>query len=380
MLCAKAYQRTESDAETVRGAPPAQGVPWATGATGGNVALMQEEVSAQEALRQEELLRRKNRRAAVYRQRRIRVALAFAAVVLVVLGIIIAVAANRSTTQVGTEALLAGGARSPSAPVAASAGDYPAFARLGDRNLLLPVKADDATIIAYQPVSDERAVALTPIGQKANANALIRFFRGIFSTDPSVRYYLLEGGAGEPTSSVLIGAAPGSPVYAPISGVVTRVNPYKLYGKYDDVQIDIRPEKMGGVTVSLLFISDPAVSIGETVTAGKTALGAVRQCPETLAAGLSEYTHDSGAHVHLQVMGGADQLNARYCSKCGGAVEMQPVGDRPREVCSICGEIFYQNPLPAAAALVLDADRRVLLVRRKFPPNQGHVVPTHGLC
>ena len=88
-----------------------------------------------------------------------------------------------------------------------------------------------------------------------------------------MRYYQLEGGAGEPTSSVLIGAAPGSPVYAPISGVVTRVHPYKLFGKYDDVQIDIRPEKMGGVTVSLLFISDPAVSIGETVTAGKTRAG-----------------------------------------------------------------------------------------------------------
>lgn len=64
-------------------------------------------------------------------------------------------------------------------------------------------------------------------------------------------------------------------------------------------------------------------------------------------------------------------MNARYCSKCGGTIGMQPVGDRPREVCSVCGEIFYQNPLPAAAALVLDSDRRVLLVRRKFPPNQG---------
>jgi 8-oxo-dGTP diphosphatase len=50
---------------------------------------------------------------------------------------------------------------------------------------------------------------------------------------------------------------------------------------------------------------------------------------------------------------------------------MQPVGDRPREVCSVCGTIFYQNPLPAAAALVLDEERRVLLVRRKFPPNEG---------
>lgn len=50
---------------------------------------------------------------------------------------------------------------------------------------------------------------------------------------------------------------------------------------------------------------------------------------------------------------------------------MQPVGDRLREVCSVCRTVFYQNPLPAAAALVLDDERRVLLVKRKFPPNEG---------
>lgn len=50
---------------------------------------------------------------------------------------------------------------------------------------------------------------------------------------------------------------------------------------------------------------------------------------------------------------------------------MQPVGDRLREVCSICGMVFYQNPLPAAAAVVLDDTRRVLLVKRKFPPGEG---------
>jgi 8-oxo-dGTP diphosphatase len=50
---------------------------------------------------------------------------------------------------------------------------------------------------------------------------------------------------------------------------------------------------------------------------------------------------------------------------------VQPVGDRPREVCSVCGEIFYQNPLPAAAALVLDDERRVLLVKRGIAPNKG---------
>ncbi|NLV72050.1 MAG: NUDIX hydrolase [Actinobacteria bacterium] len=47
------------------------------------------------------------------------------------------------------------------------------------------------------------------------------------------------------------------------------------------------------------------------------------------------------------------------------------MGDRPRDVCSVCGAVFYENPLPAAAALVLDYDRRVLLVKRGILPNKG---------
>jgi ADP-ribose pyrophosphatase YjhB (NUDIX family) len=47
------------------------------------------------------------------------------------------------------------------------------------------------------------------------------------------------------------------------------------------------------------------------------------------------------------------------------------VADRLREVCPVCNTVFYQNPLPAAGALVLDQDRRVLLVRRKYPPSKG---------
>jgi 8-oxo-dGTP diphosphatase len=50
---------------------------------------------------------------------------------------------------------------------------------------------------------------------------------------------------------------------------------------------------------------------------------------------------------------------------------VQTVGDRPRDVCSECGTVFYRNPLPAAGALVLDDQRRVLLVKRRFPPGEG---------
>lgn len=259
--------------------------------------MMQEGSYAAEVRRQEELLRRKRRLETVYRRRRVRFALGFTALCLVIAGIVIVTTAMDTTEQVGTQSL-----RPESAPVPAPEQGHPAFARLGERNILLPVSADDATIVAYQAVSDERAIPLTPIGDQANANALVRFFRAVFSSDPAIRYYLIDGAEGEPTTSVMVGALAGSDVRAPISGVVTGVKEYLLYGKYADVQIDIRPEKSSGIKVSLLFIADPVVSIGEAVTAGETLLGKVRECPEELGQALAEYTHDSGAHVHLQVV------------------------------------------------------------------------------
>ena len=238
----------------------------------------------------------------LYRRRRLRFIMGFVAVcVLLVVVIVVAVAASRNSGQLTPEQMLAGGTRSPTAPFSASSEDRPAFARFGDRNLLLPVASADATIIAYQPVSDTRAVALTPVGQRVNVNGFVRFFRGLFSGTPAVRYYQLPGADNQPTTSVLIGAQPDTPVTSPVSGVVVRVRQYLLFGKYDDVQIDIRPEELGGTLITLLFINDPAVTPGTRVEAGKTLLGTVRRCPEEIGKILADFTHDSGSHINLQV-------------------------------------------------------------------------------
>jgi ADP-ribose pyrophosphatase YjhB (NUDIX family) len=45
--------------------------------------------------------------------------------------------------------------------------------------------------------------------------------------------------------------------------------------------------------------------------------------------------------------------------------------DRIREVCTKCETIFYRNPLPVAASVVLNDDREVLLVKRKNEPHKG---------
>ncbi|HNQ21590.1 MAG TPA: NUDIX hydrolase [Phycisphaerae bacterium] len=64
-------------------------------------------------------------------------------------------------------------------------------------------------------------------------------------------------------------------------------------------------------------------------------------------------------------------VNTRFCAQCGGPVTTQEVGDRPRDVCSVCGTVFYRNPLPVAAAVVLNDRREVLLVKRRQEPHRG---------
>jgi hypothetical protein len=261
---------------------------------------MREGASSSETLRQDDQDRRKQRDHRLYRRRRIGFVVGLASLCLIVVIVVIALTAGGSTAQVSAQGLLVSSDPSPSAAVSATGEARPAFSRLGDRNLLLPVAARDVTIIAYEPVSDDRVVQFSPIGDRANANALVRFFRGIFSGRPAVRYYLLSGEGTGATGSILVGAAPGSPVTAPVSGTVTAVKQYKLYGKYDDVQVDIRPEEMSGITVSMLFVDEPVVSIGEVVTAGKTQIGKVRKCPDELGKQLAVYTHDCGSHVFIQ--------------------------------------------------------------------------------
>ncbi|MCU0663020.1 MAG: NUDIX hydrolase [Myxococcota bacterium] len=64
-------------------------------------------------------------------------------------------------------------------------------------------------------------------------------------------------------------------------------------------------------------------------------------------------------------------LTERFCHQCGKDVFTRRVEGRPRQVCVSCGTVFYKNPLPVAAAVVLDSERRVLLIKRKHEPHRG---------
>lgn len=59
----------------------------------------------------------------------------------------------------------------------------------------------------------------------------------------------------------------------------------------------------------------------------------------------------------------------RYCPRCKSGLEARQMDDKTRMVCpdSACGFVFYQNPAPAAGAIIVEDDS-ILLVKRSHPP------------
>jgi ADP-ribose pyrophosphatase YjhB (NUDIX family) len=62
----------------------------------------------------------------------------------------------------------------------------------------------------------------------------------------------------------------------------------------------------------------------------------------------------------------------KYCSFCGAACEQRHIEGRQRLYCPSCREVRYENPIPAATALVLRGESELLLGRRKNDPQKGH--------
>ena len=59
----------------------------------------------------------------------------------------------------------------------------------------------------------------------------------------------------------------------------------------------------------------------------------------------------------------------RFCPLCGTEMVVKETDGRPRKICpgKDCGYVFYQNPIPAAGAMIIQDDR-ILMVKRAHPP------------
>lgn len=60
----------------------------------------------------------------------------------------------------------------------------------------------------------------------------------------------------------------------------------------------------------------------------------------------------------------------KHCPHCRADMTLRLEGGVDRPVCPDCGFVQYLNPAPGAGVIVV-RDRKVCLVKRKFPPRQG---------
>lgn len=66
------------------------------------------------------------------------------------------------------------------------------------------------------------------------------------------------------------------------------------------------------------------------------------------------------------------RIEARHCQQCGAALASTWVEDRERPACPACGFVVFANPASAAAGVIVNPAREVLLVRRAIDPWKGY--------
>lgn len=195
----------------------------------------------------------------------------------------------------------------------------PVFASYGSLQLRLPVSVADLTEIGFHQASYTYALHLKTTLTDADMASAKRDKsthrdKSVQETGPAA---VLTGSAlrmwrsrpGKPDSAADVGAKAGSDVLAPVSGVIVKVKSYKLYNKYPDYEIHIRPKGFDSIDCVMIHIDDISCEPGDEVTAGVTRIGAVRLLSDRVHHQLGDYTLGGGDHTHIQLNNSAD---ARY--------------------------------------------------------------------
>jgi hypothetical protein len=175
-------------------------------------------------------------------------------------------------------------------------------ARLGTLHLQLPISQSRVTAIGYQG-GTLGALALAPLGTQVNQGLLKRVVHKIFG-DSSGRphWYQLPGGEGPGSSSIDVGAAPGTDVYSPVDGLIVSIADVVLNGRTYGSRIDIQPTGAPSLVVGLSHVRvDPSLAVGSPVTSAGSKLGSVVDFSRAERQALSRYTNDSGNHVVVEV-------------------------------------------------------------------------------
>jgi len=174
-----------------------------------------------------------------------------------------------------------------------------AIARLENIDVLLPVREDATTAIAYHVVDNPGTVPFTPIGELVSGGGITGQLADAVDGGGGVEYHLMDGDSAAGTAGLDVGAVPGSLIRSPVEGQITNIKDYKLYGEFVDYEIDITLAANPSVMLVITHVAAPMVAVGDPVIAGETRLGKVRAFPSEIEQSLKAYTSDAGDHVEM---------------------------------------------------------------------------------
>jgi hypothetical protein len=189
-------------------------------------------------------------------------------------------------------------APSPVVSDAAAGSLLPVFATAGGVRLRL-VSAEPV-VVAFHEASYDDAMAFRPTGVCGRCRNPTKFVPPP-PRDPSLRYLVTHSrGRDTPATSAADLVLPaGTPVLSPIDGIVARVRRYRLYRRYPDIRVVIRPADARERRVVLLHLGAVPVRPGDGVTASATVLGTPRRLP--FESQVDRYVRGRYPHVHLEV-------------------------------------------------------------------------------
>lgn len=171
------------------------------------------------------------------------------------------------------------------------------FATLDGVNLVLPHA--DPIAVAFHEASTVEALELLPLGKLLGNDNPTRFDPPKDMAGADYRVLSSRGRAAPATSAVDVVVPLGDAAVAPVSGTITAVSEYPLYGRTRDWRVEIAPEGRSDLTVTMIHLLKPHVKVGDSVVAGETAIGVVRLLP--FDSHVDYVTEERQPHVHIEV-------------------------------------------------------------------------------
>ncbi|MGH2722963.1 MAG: hypothetical protein ACRDI0_01640 [Actinomycetota bacterium] len=174
----------------------------------------------------------------------------------------------------------------------------PVFAQVA--GVQLRMVSERAVAVAFHEASLPDALELRPVGRCRVCRNAKKFSPPVADSSGQPYVVMDARGRSTPATSAVDTVLPrGETVLAPVSGTVARVTRYRLYGRYWDARVEIRPDGAPRHRVVVIHLMGVMLERGDRVEASATRLGVPRRFP--FESQVDRYVPGGRPHVHLEV-------------------------------------------------------------------------------